>query len=107
VIATERHEAGRIDRQLFGRCGRQGDPGSYEARASFEDELVTTYAGGFWLRLGRALARADQLIPSWIGSLLFRKAQRAAERHHARIRRDVLKRDEQLDATLAFSARTE
>lgn len=107
VIATERHEAGRIDRQLFGRCGRQGDPGSYEVRASLEDELVTTYTGGFWLRLGRTLARADQSIPSWIGSLLFRKAQRAAERHHARIRRDVLKRDEQLDTTLAFSARTE
>ena len=44
VIATELHEARRIDRQLFGRCGRQGDPGSCEAIVSLEDELVRVYA---------------------------------------------------------------
>jgi len=44
VIATELHEARRIDRQLFGRCGRQGDPGSYEAIISLEDELVQKFA---------------------------------------------------------------
>src|SRR5262249_3997301 len=43
VIGTERHEARRIDRQLFGRCGRQGDPGSYEMIVSLEDELFTIY----------------------------------------------------------------
>ena len=40
VIATERHESGRIDRQLFGRCARQGDPGSSQAFVSADDELV-------------------------------------------------------------------
>src|SRR5262249_30426774 len=45
VLATERHEAGRIDRQLFGRCGRQGDPGSYEAFVSLDDEIAIVYAG--------------------------------------------------------------
>src|SRR5262249_6351365 len=40
VLATERHEAGRIDRQLAGRCGRQGDPGSHEAFVSLEDRIV-------------------------------------------------------------------
>ena len=40
VIATECHDAGRIDRQLFGRSGRQGDPGSYETFLSMEDELL-------------------------------------------------------------------
>ena len=40
VIATERHESGRVDRQLFGRSGRQGDPGSAQAFVSAEDELI-------------------------------------------------------------------
>jgi len=43
VIATERHDARRIDRQLFGRCGRQGDPGSCEAIVCLEDELFIVY----------------------------------------------------------------
>ena len=43
VIATQRSEAGRIDRQLFGRCGRQGDPGSFEAILSLEDEPLRLY----------------------------------------------------------------
>src|SRR5262247_4581569 len=40
VIATELHESRRIDRQLFGRCGRQGDPGTYECVLGLEDEIV-------------------------------------------------------------------
>ena len=40
VICTERNEARRIDRQLFGRCGRQGDPGSYESLLCLEDEIL-------------------------------------------------------------------
>jgi preprotein translocase subunit SecA len=97
VIATERHEAGRIDRQLFGRCGRQGDPGSHEAIISLEDELLVIYGG----RLGRWLGRLG------LGRLAVRRAQRTAERLHARMRRDLLKADEQLDTALAFSGRRE
>jgi preprotein translocase subunit SecA len=44
VLATERNESGRIDRQLFGRCARQGDPGSAQAIVSLEDEFVSRYA---------------------------------------------------------------
>jgi preprotein translocase subunit SecA len=43
VLCTERHDAGRIDRQLFGRCGRQGDPGSCEAILALGDDLVTDH----------------------------------------------------------------
>src|SRR5205807_10341705 len=43
VIATERHESGRVDRQLFGRSARQGDPGSAQAFVSAEDELIRRY----------------------------------------------------------------
>jgi preprotein translocase subunit SecA len=46
VIASERHESGRVDRQLFGRSGRQGDPGSAQAFVSLDDELVRRYLSG-------------------------------------------------------------
>ena len=107
VIATERHEARRIDRQLFGRCGRQGDPGSYEAIISLEDELVTVYAGRVWRWVSRLTARARRPVARWIGALVFRRAQRAAERLHSRMRRDLLKTDEYLESALAFSGRPE
>ena len=101
VIATERHDAGRIDRQLFGRCGRQGDPGSAEALVSLEDDLVATH-GGAWRRLASPLGRASK-APSWLAGLAVRQAQRAAERAHGRMRRDLVRFDEQMDSTLAFS----
>ena len=55
VIATEFHEAGRIDRQLFGRCARQGDPGSCRMFFSLDDELFTRFVPTSWQRLIRAL----------------------------------------------------
>jgi len=108
VIATERHEARRIDRQLFGRCGRQGDPGTSEAIVSLEDELVTVYVSKplQWLAAA-VLRRPRTLIVRCIGKILFHKAQRRAERLHARMRHDLLKMDEQLGDALAFSGRPE
>jgi preprotein translocase subunit SecA len=92
VIATEYHEAGRIDRQLFGRCGRQGDPGTFEEFASLEDEIVRYARWARWLD-----ARPLRL----------RLAQRAAERLHSRMRRDLLRYDEHMETALAFSGRGE
>ena len=57
VIATERHDARRIDRQLFGRCGRQGDPGSAEAIVCLEDEIIEVYIGKLRRWLAYALIR--------------------------------------------------
>lgn len=108
VIATERHEAGRIDRQLFGRCGRQGDPGSCEAVLSLEDELVVVYVP----RVLRWAAAALLRVPLPAGGRLicvplFAYAQGAAERLHARMRRNLLKTDVQMEDALAFSGRLE
>lgn len=104
VIATERHDAGRIDRQLFGRCGRQGDPGSHQALISLEDDLVVAHAS----RVGRGLARlALRLGWHWPALRVVRQAQRRAERLHARMRAAVLKIDDQLESTLAFAGRSE
>ncbi len=55
VLATERHDARRIDRQLFGRCGRQGDPGSFQVVMSLEDEVVHEYFKGRTQWLGQAV----------------------------------------------------
>ena len=108
VIATERHEARRIDRQLFGRCGRQGDPGTSEALVSIEDELVTVYVNKAFQWLSAVvLRRPDTVIARWIGKILFHRGQRKAERLHARVRHDLLRMDEQLGDALAFSGRPE
>jgi preprotein translocase subunit SecA len=108
VVATERHEARRIDRQLFGRCGRQGDPGSYEMLASLEDELVTLYAGNPVRRLAALLLKYwGSKATTRVGTALCGWSQRSAERLHARMRRNLLKMDEQQSDTLAFSGRME
>ena len=51
VILTEYHESRRIDRQLFGRAGRQGDPGSYESIVALDDEIFRRFVSGGLLRL--------------------------------------------------------
>jgi preprotein translocase subunit SecA len=105
VIATELHESRRIDRQLFGRCGRQGDAGSFEAIVSVEDELSRVYLGRLLRGLARRWARggaSQRLLRK-----LIRIAQARAERSHAAIRRDLLKLDEQLGDLLAFSGKGE
>lgn len=108
VIATERHEARRIDRQLFGRCGRQGDPGTSEAIVSLEDELVNVYIGRVLRWLATATLRNPRgLMSRWIAKILFRRVQRTAERLHARMRHDLLRMDEQLSESLAFTGRPE
>ena len=102
VIATEFHDAGRIDRQLFGRCGRQGDPGSFEAILSLEDDLVKTF---FPLAAERLKDRDP--VPERLGKSAFRVAQWRAERTHSRARRDLLDQDDYLGDVLAFAGRGE
>jgi preprotein translocase subunit SecA len=106
VIATELHEARRIDRQLFGRCGRQGNPGTCEAIVSRQDELAVVYSNRMWKTLGAAASRCRNTVP-WPRTLDLKMAQRAAERLHLRMRKDLLRADEQLEAALAFSGRSE
>jgi preprotein translocase subunit SecA len=107
VLATERHDSRRIDRQLFGRCGRQGDPGSYQVIVSLEDEIFhEIFKGGApWLR--RFFPESGKPLPKWIGELFVDFAQWAAERHNGGIRRELLRVDEQLSDMLAFTGRGE
>jgi preprotein translocase subunit SecA len=107
VISSERHIARRIDRQLAGRSGRQGDPGSYEAILSLEDELVGLYFGDGVKNLLSAIGRKNRPVPRWVSSLLIALPQRLLERYHRRVRRELLKVDEQQGKMLAFTGAPE
>lgn len=103
VIATERHEAGRIDRQLFGRSARQGDPGSAQAIVSLEDELVLRHAPHLAGLLRKRLGGRDGEISSPVSRKVFDIAQRRAERLALRQRKAVLRTDDWLDEYLGFA----
>ncbi|MGB5718228.1 MAG: preprotein translocase subunit SecA [Gammaproteobacteria bacterium] len=100
VLAAVRNEARRVDRQLFGRCARQGDPGSYESMLSLEDDLLKKY-------LPRTLTVVMQRSARWRMPLswnpVIRLTQLMVERHHARQRRNLVQLDQQLKETLAFT----
>jgi preprotein translocase subunit SecA len=106
VILTEFHESARIDRQLFGRCGRQGDPGSYEAIVALDDALFLRHAAALASALAVRHAGLAQL-PPWAAAMLRAKAQRAAEAANAADRRATLEQDRRLDQALAFAGTAE
>ena len=101
VIATELNDSARIDRQLFGRCGRQGDPGSCEAILAIEEDLVASF-----LPAAARLRHIDRLPPA-LGKSVFAAAQWRAERTHSKARRDLLDLDDYLGDVLAFAGRGE
>jgi preprotein translocase subunit SecA len=108
VVATELHESRRIDRQLFGRCARQGDQGSYECIISLEDEIVHEHGTfGRWLSWLEDGATEDDAVGSRWRGLAVRLAQRRAERLHAEMRREVLNMDDRVATMLAFSGQGE
>jgi preprotein translocase subunit SecA len=107
VLATERHEAARIDRQLYGRAGRQGDPGSYEAVTSLEDDLMSTTRGRVSRWAAQLLLKSGRPLQGRLARFLVRRSQVSAERMHARVRQELLQSEDQLESTLAFSGRVE
>ncbi|HVX11772.1 MAG TPA: preprotein translocase subunit SecA [Pirellulales bacterium] len=89
VILTEMHDSARIDRQLIGRCGRQGDPGTYRQYLSLDDDILLAGLGPDKAEklkdLGKSSAGSFDHL-----SRLFRKAQRIIERRHFRDRRVLM-----------------
>jgi len=103
VVVSERHESGRIDRQLCGRCARQGDPGSTRTYGSLEDELVLQYGPKSLLKLvsktiSRSRPESTRLVEHLI-SLVQQKAQRQAFRQ----RKFVMQTDDWLTDALSFA----
>ena len=107
VLATERNETKRIDRQLFGRCGRQGDPGNYQAIISLEDELTKEFYGAFCNKILKRWYGDDKYLPVQLGNFLIWIAQTSSDYHFSRMRRDLLKADDYLDDMLAYTGRGE
>lgn len=106
VILTEYHETPRIDRQLFGRAARQGDPGSGEAIVALDDELFTLHAP--WLQsVLQSRMRGGQALAPWALALLRAWAQRVAEMRQRGMRMASLRHDRRLANLLAFSGRGE
>jgi preprotein translocase subunit SecA len=107
VILTEFHESPRIDRQLFGRAGRQGDPGTFEALVSVEDELFQRFTK--WIVSASTQNSFGDLtvIPPLNTWILRRSAQRSAERFNYRARQETIRRSEHIDRSLAFAGNSE
>ncbi|MFZ2145651.1 MAG: hypothetical protein WAV28_00410 [Sedimentisphaerales bacterium] len=105
VIASERNESGRIDRQLFGRCARQGDPGSAQAIVCLEDEFVARYAKNLvaYLKKRSAIRRTVDDISSTTTRAVFRLTQLRAERLALHQRKSVMRTDHWLEEQLSFT----
>jgi preprotein translocase subunit SecA len=105
VIATERHESQRVDRQLFGRAARQGDPGRAQAFVSIDDELILRNAPkvsklALWLA-----GKGDKPLGNPFFRALFKRAQKKAQRQALGQRKSVLSTDDWLDESLGFAGR--
>ncbi|HET9260358.1 MAG TPA: preprotein translocase subunit SecA [Acidimicrobiia bacterium] len=95
VVGTERHESRRIDNQLRGRSGRQGDPGESRFYLSLEDDLMRRFQGE-WVSgiMDRLRMPEDQPIEAKMVSKSIERAQRQVESQNFEIRKNVLKYDE-------------
>jgi preprotein translocase subunit SecA len=98
IVGTERHEARRIDNQLRGRAGRQGDPGSSRFFLSLEDDLMRIFAGEWVRSLLEKLGMTEgQAIESRMVSRRISAAQKKVEEHNFDQRKSLLEYDEVMD----------
>jgi preprotein translocase subunit SecA len=107
VLAACRNESKRVDRQLYGRCARQGDPGSHQTIVSLDDEMVRRNGRPSLIRfLGRHWPMAAGLRRK-LNLFIIRRAQQQIERRHREARRALLRHDRNTDRLLAFSGHSE
>lgn len=95
IVGTERHESRRIDNQLRGRSGRQGDPGSSRFYLSLEDNLMRIFASDWVQKAMRLMGmKEDDVIEDRLVSRQIEKAQRKVEAHNFDIRKNLLDFDD-------------
>jgi len=95
IVGTERHESRRIDNQLRGRAGRQGDPGNSRFYLSLEDDLMRIFAGDRVVNMMRAMGlKEDEAIEHKMVSRSIENAQRKVESRNFDIRKNLLKYDD-------------
>ena len=107
VILTEAHSSSRIDRQLYGRCARQGNPGSIQAIMAVDDEVVKDIGGLLVKFLQRNPAFLRNNFGQWLARITILMAQKRLERMHFKMRCKMLEQDKQSEETLAFSGYSE
>jgi preprotein translocase subunit SecA len=103
VIGTERHEARRIDNQLRGRCGRQGDPGSTKFFLCFDDDLMRIFARD-WVKsmMQRLGLKSGERIESPMVTRGIARAQKKVEARNFDIRKNLIEYDEVMDKQRKF-----
>ena len=107
VLALARNDARRIDRQLYGRCARQGDPGSAEAFISLEDQCIALAYPEFLLKIFIWLTGNRQTLPEPLAKLALSWPQQKRENQQVQLREQLMKQDKQQQRILAFSGRFE
>ena len=107
MISCEKNISARIDRQLAGRCGRQGDPGSYEAILSLQDAFIEKR----YRKMARSMATftdgTKRVKPQWLGRLMMGFTQMMAEYYYRQVRNAMMKVDKKREEMLAFSGISE
>ena len=93
ILGTERHESRRIDRQLRGRAGRQGDPGSSQFFISLEDNLMRLFGGERITRWMEKISAAEEVLESPLLNKSVERAQRKVEENNFAIRKRLLEYD--------------
>ncbi len=107
VIVACRNDAKRIDRQLYGRCARQGDPGSYQVLLSLEDEWVQQSFRPMLIKFLQRHTQKGGVFQRKLNLIIIRRSQRAIERRYREARRALLRHDRQTGRMLAFSGNME
>jgi preprotein translocase subunit SecA len=98
ILGTERHESRRIDNQLRGRAGRQGDPGESRFYISLDDSLIRRFGGDsikLWMQ--RTGMKEDEVIEDSMISRTIETAQEKVEKHNFEIRKQIIEYDDVLN----------
>jgi len=95
VLGTERHQSRRTDRQLRGRCARQGDPGGSKFYISLEDDLLRLFGNSGYIAklLEKSVGEGEVPLPSWV----IENAQKRVEQQHYSVRKRLLQYDDVLN----------
>jgi len=107
VMLTEAHAASRIDRQLYGRCARQGAPGSVEAIMALDDDVPTAAKNVLIRVLQQFPSILNTFVGQWLARIAISSAQKKMEQMHFKMRSKMRLLDKQTDEALAFSGYSE